>query len=188
MSTKALAMKRSTLFAVAVLGTFLASQTPFAAAVPISKRVSFSQRGDFVIIGNNGAFDCGQYGSGSAKKDNQLSPTVGTVDRSSCGSNISDSGGDVLWRAESTTASATTSVTTSTARTTAVLELPAGATVSYARVYWGGTIPESQTTHDPDLTIEYLGTGGARSTRRPMTERLFRRRAMATPFISPQRL
>jgi len=99
-------------------------------------RYSVDQRGDFVLIGNSNSYDCA---------NGPVAPLVGTV--GACGSNTSDSSGDVLWRADSPTvgsAVANTSVTLAQARTTSVLTLPAGATVTYARLYWaaknGGAI------------------------------------------------
>ncbi|VTR94757.1 cell surface protein : Internalin, putative OS=Chondromyces apiculatus DSM 436 GN=CAP_1014 PE=4 SV=1: Autotrns_rpt: Autotrns_rpt: Autotrns_rpt: Calx-beta: VCBS: VCBS [Gemmata massiliana] len=90
-----------------------------------------AQRGDFVMIGNTLAQDAGP---------GVIAPVTGTV--GGVGSNTSDTAPDVYWRADSPTngsATADTTITALNARTTAVLNLPAGATVTHAYLYWAGT-------------------------------------------------
>jgi large repetitive protein len=91
-------------------------------------RFSVDQRGDFVLIGNSGAYDCA---------NTPVVPVVGTV--GACGTNTGDTSGDVLWRADAPgagQAQANNTITVANGRTTAMLALPAGATVTYARLYW----------------------------------------------------
>ncbi len=90
-----------------------------------------AQRGDFVMIGNTLAQDAGP---------GVIAPVNGTV--GGVGTNTSDTAPDVYWRADSPTngsATADTTITALNARTTAVLNLPAGATVTHAYLYWAGT-------------------------------------------------
>ncbi|MBW2458757.1 MAG: isopeptide-forming domain-containing fimbrial protein, partial [Deltaproteobacteria bacterium] len=94
-----------------------------------SLRVTVDQNGDFAMIGNTVGWDCATTGP---------APTVGTV--GACGTDTIDTAPDVYWRSDDQngTAAANTSITTGTARTTAVLSLPSGATVTHAWLYWAG--------------------------------------------------
>jgi uncharacterized repeat protein (TIGR01451 family) len=122
------------------LALALAAARP-ASASP-SLRWQNNQHGDFVWIGNTSAQEC---------DPRARAPVVGTI--YACGSNTADTAADVFW----TTADdpnapspfAETSVTAGRARSTAVLALPAGATVTYARLYWGAEL----LTDDPDTTV-----------------------------------
>ena len=117
-----------------------------ATAAP-TLRYSADQRGNFVLFGNTLARDCGVN-----------SPlVVGTV--GACGSNASDTGADVLWRSDEPSigqALANTSVTVENARSTAVLQLPAGAVVTYARLYWAAVVPTAKA--DTSVVIERPGS------------------------------
>ncbi|MDI1484076.1 isopeptide-forming domain-containing fimbrial protein [Polyangium sp. y55x31] len=103
-----------------------------ASAAP-AQRFQVTQRGDFVLIGNTLAQDCG---SGVP------APIVGNV--GACGTNTTDSAPDVYWQADAPAAgqaSASTMVGVSAARTTANLTLPLGATVTHAYLYWAARSP-----------------------------------------------
>jgi uncharacterized repeat protein (TIGR01451 family) len=121
-----------------LLGILVLPTSSFAAQ---TVRFSTDQRGDFVLIGNTNSYDC---------SNSPVVPLVGTV--GTCGSNTTDSAGDIFWRADSLTpgqAQANTTVTLAQTRTTAVLALPAGATVTYARLYWAAKgSPDSNVTLD----------------------------------------
>ncbi|HEY1086974.1 MAG TPA: isopeptide-forming domain-containing fimbrial protein, partial [Archangium sp.] len=121
-----------------LLGILVLSTSSLAAQ---NVRFSTDQRGDFVLIGNTNTYDCG---------NSPVVPLVGTV--GTCGVNTTDTSGDIFWRADSLTtgqAQANTTVTLAQTRTTAVLALPAGATVTYARLYWAAKgSPDSNVTLD----------------------------------------
>ena len=99
-------------------------------------RYQIDQRGDMILIGNTVGFDC---------RPGIPKPVVGTVDTSSCGTNLEDSSADVWWRDDAGGAGgavANLDVKVPDARTTAVLQLPYGAKVTYARLYWDVTDDE----------------------------------------------
>jgi uncharacterized repeat protein (TIGR01451 family)/MYXO-CTERM domain-containing protein len=98
-------------------------------------RKQLNQRGDFALIGNTAGYDC----AGSAGM-----PVVGTV--GACGVNVADSAVDIYWRSDDPMAGqvhADLGVAPAQARTTTMLtqnDLPMGATISYARLYWGSML------------------------------------------------
>ncbi len=97
-----------------------------AAAAPTLRR-QVTVNGDFTLFGNTLAHDCA---AGAA-------PIVGTASGGgACGANRNDSGVDLFWLSDGVTAVANTSNTAAQARSTAVLSIPPGATVEYARIYW----------------------------------------------------
>jgi clumping factor A len=125
------------------------------AAAEQKLRVQVDQRGDFVMIGNTLGWDCA---SGAA------TPIVGMPDNSiasfvSCGLLSLDTSPDLFWRADAPAdgqALASTTHTAADARTTAVLELPAGATVTHAFLYWGSR--RTGTAADTTATFERPGS------------------------------
>ncbi len=109
-----------------------------------TQRVQTTQRGDFVLIGNSLGADCA---AGTP------APVVGTI--GTCGANLADSSPDIFWRSDSPTTSAAEAndtITPAQARSTAVLNLPAGARVTHAYLYWSTTLgaPGSDTTATVD--------------------------------------
>ena len=119
-------------------------------AEAVTLRYQANQVGDFVLIGNTLGQDCG---SGVP------SPTVGTV--SSCGSQTSDTAPDVFWRADDAGgAVANSTITVANARSAAVLSIPAGAAITYARLYWSGV----RATPDTTVTVDRAGTGAFSAT------------------------
>lgn len=112
-------------------------------------RVQFNQRGDFVMIGNSSGYDCG----GDA-----VAPIVGDV---ACpGSNINDSAPDLFWQSEEPgTGEATASgmIAPADARSTAMLSIPAGARISYARLYWSGYVASAS---GADTAVTFSRPGG----------------------------
>ncbi|HVJ15060.1 MAG TPA: hypothetical protein VM686_06450, partial [Polyangiaceae bacterium] len=112
-------------------------------------RVQFDQRGDFVMFGNSAGYEC---------DGTSVAPVVGTF---ACnGSNEADSSPDEFWRSDSPgngEAEASGTITPATSRTTAVLNLPPGATVTYARLYWAGYADDDVV---PDTQVTLLPPGG----------------------------
>jgi len=108
----------------------LASALPAPAAAAPVLRHQLTVNGDFALFGNTIAHDCAAG----------VAPLVGTV--GACGTNTADSGVDVSWRSNpgAGTAAANNTITVAQSQSTSVLttaRLPAGATVRYARLYWG---------------------------------------------------
>ena len=135
-------MRRIRLLTGAVAASLLATAT--ATAAP-SLRVQVDQNGDFVMIGNSLAQDCA---TGTP------APVVGTV--GDCGTSTADTSPDVFWRAEdANAANANTSITMAQARSTAVLDVPAGATVTHAYLYWAGL--SAGASADPSVTLDRPG-------------------------------
>lgn len=127
-----------------------------AEAAP-TKRFGVDQRGDFVLFGNTQGWECG-----SAPTDPipVPAPLVGTV--GACGANTGDTSPDVFWRSldenNPAGAQADQTITNAMARSTAVLALPAGAVVTYARLYWAAARPTASGSNDTTVTIERPGT------------------------------
>jgi hypothetical protein len=92
----------------------------------LDKRAEVVQQGDFELIGNTLAQDCG---SGTPP------PTTGTLDCTGSG-NQNDTAPDVFWRAEGGVANANASIAADMAQSAAALTLPPGAEVTHAYVYW----------------------------------------------------
>lgn len=109
-------------------------------------RVQVSQQGDFVMIGNTIGHDCAPT---------TPAPVVGTVSPLVCGTNTADSAIDVFWRSDSPLdgqAEATPLIPIDQSRSTAVLNLPAGASVTHAYIYWGATLANAGT--DNMITVD----------------------------------
>jgi len=145
-------MKRTRFTGLATGLLLLASGT--ASAAP-ALRVQVTQRGDFVLIGNTIAQEC----------DPTLAPApvIGTV--SNCGTvGLNDSAPDVYWRADVPAvgmgAQADINLNTSAnARSGAQLNLPAGASVTHAYLYWAASLDAGQTPTN-SLKLERPGGGG----------------------------
>jgi Protein of unknown function (DUF3344) len=113
----------------------------------LPQRVNVVQHGDFLLVGNTVGRDCA---SGVPL------PIVGDI--GDCGTNRTDSGIDAFWRSDSPQpgkATASSAITVASARSTAFLSIPAGATVTYARLYWAAV--SSGTTADDTITFEAPG-------------------------------
>lgn len=129
-------------FTLLLLASLLAVQlSPRIAAADPQLRTQMDLRGNFVLFGATLAHECA---SGVP------APTVGTI--GTCpDSNLAAP--DVFWRADDPNAGAARAdaeISASDARATAVLVLPAGADVVYARVYWGGSL----STSTPDMQLQ----------------------------------
>jgi hypothetical protein len=115
-----------------------------AAAAPVL-RFSADERGDLVVFGNTLAHDC---------RAGIPTPVVGAV--GTCGMNTADSAVDVFWRADDPLAGqarADNTVLVTQARSSAQLQLPAGASVVYARLYWQG----QRATAVPSIVMDRPG-------------------------------
>jgi uncharacterized repeat protein (TIGR01451 family)/MYXO-CTERM domain-containing protein len=129
-----------------LVGLGILAAASAASAVP-KLRAQVDQKGDFLLIGNTLGHDC---------RSGLPAPVVGTV--GNCGSNTNDSSPDVFWRADDPAAgqaSANQGVTLAQARSTAVLTVPAGATVTKAWLYWGAR--RTGSSADTSVTVERQG-------------------------------
>lgn len=121
-----------------------------AAHAAPTRRVQFDQRGDFVMFGNTVGFEC-------ANNANVPAPVVGTVDcPNGQGNAITDTGPDVFWRSDSPgagQAAASQNFNAAQARSTAVLSIPNGATITYARIYWAGFLQAAMSS-DNSVLVE----------------------------------
>lgn len=133
------------------LSTACAASGAFAAP---ALRKQVDQKGDFVMFGNTTGFEC-------ANNANVPAPVLGTVDcPNGQGNAITDTAPDVFWRADDPMvgqANASQNFNATQARSTAVLSIPNGATITYARIYWGGMLAAAMSSDD-GLTIERPST------------------------------
>ncbi|HRG97629.1 MAG TPA: hypothetical protein PLR99_15345 [Polyangiaceae bacterium] len=143
------------LLAVSAASLPLVMATSAAAA---TQRVTVTQRGDFAIIGNTLGHDCGNA---------TPAPLVGTL--GACGNTgLADSAPDVWWTTDGAAAgtNASLAITPAMARSVAVLAsgntkgvgVPAGATVTLARLSWSGSIPAG-TLPSETVTLDRVGAG-----------------------------
>ena len=145
-------MKRYIVIRVMVIlcmvGGVFQSQVPAPVlAVPLL-RVQVYQHGDFDLIGNSFGYDCAY---------NTPLPVVGTV--GACGTSTYDSAPDIFWRANYPSigqATANSSITNTQASSSAVLNLPQGAEVTHAYLYWSATLAASGS--DITATLARVGT------------------------------
>ncbi len=113
----------------------------------VEPRFNLTQRGGVIMIGNTLGHDCAA---------GVPATIVGAV--GACGTNTSDSGIDVFWRADSPTTSqaeANTAITNTQARSSARLNIPVGASVTHAYLYWAAHWDSVPSTGDPDATLEF---------------------------------
>ncbi|MEM1030387.1 MAG: DUF11 domain-containing protein [Myxococcota bacterium] len=118
----------------AVTGLLAALTTATTGAAPVLRQQA-DQNGDVVLIGQTLAQDC---------RASVVMPLLGTV--GPCGDDVGDGSPDAYWRADAPALGAATAddtITPALARSTAVLSLPAGATVTYARLYWAAKVDQA---------------------------------------------
>jgi clumping factor A len=134
----------SSLFALSACGL-----THAAHAAP-TLRTQVDQRGDFVLFGNTLGFEC-DPGAGVP------APVLGDVTCATGNNqNVDDTAPDAFWRSDFPTAgqvSASNDYTAAQARSSAVLDLPANATITYARIYWAGMLTGTMST-DSNVRIQ----------------------------------
>ncbi|BDG04412.1 MYXO-CTERM sorting domain-containing protein [Anaeromyxobacter oryzae] len=139
---------------VAVVALVALAALPAAAAPRL--RVQLEVNGDFALIGNTLGYDCNPA---------VPAPLVGAV--GACGTATEDTASDVYWRSNASAsgdapgaAFADVSITPAQARSSARLRLPPGATIKYARIYWGALAPNPWTV-GPEITLERPGVAGS---------------------------
>ncbi|MBJ6760629.1 DUF11 domain-containing protein [Myxococcaceae bacterium JPH2] len=139
---------RSRAFSLAALLVFL---LPVASRATPGLRHQEDQHGDFVLIGNTLAHECAV---------GTPAPVVGTV--GTCGSSTADTAPDVFWTLEGSTTRADLTVAPSASSSQAMLTLPPGALITYARLYWGATrsVPAVTGTLSPDTQVTLRRPGG----------------------------
>jgi uncharacterized repeat protein (TIGR01451 family) len=118
-------------------------------------RKQIDQKGDFVMFGNTIGWECADNAGVPA-------PVVGTIDcPGGQGGAIRDSAPDVFWRSDSPAngqARASQTFVATDARSTAVLAVPGGATITYARIYWAGMLATPMSSDD-SVRVEFPGGG-----------------------------
>ncbi|WP_437599187.1 DUF3344 domain-containing protein [Sorangium sp. So ce590] len=125
--------------------TLIGLTTASATAEP-KLRVQVDQQGDFALIGSSLGQEC---------RSSTPRPKEGTV--GDCGTSIVESGPDLFWRSDSPAdgrAEANLDIAPEMARTTAVLTLPEGATVTHAFLYWAA---RNTAGADPDVDLHHEG-------------------------------
>ncbi len=118
-------------------------------------RFSTDLRGDLVIVGNSGGFDCRTM---PAAPD----PVLGSIDRSACGRSTEDSSPDLFWRSDMPSdgrVTADAATLPADARTTAMLQIPSKAKLTYARIYWSSSLNEGYMP-SPTVVIDRPGAAG----------------------------
>ena len=136
---------------LATAALLLVGAVPRPAHSAPAQRYQVSQRGDVVVFGNTLGYDC---------RPVIPAPTVGTVDKASCGAATDDNDIDVLWRSDEPgtgQAAASTTITPDMARSTAVLKLPTGALTSYARIYWSAVATKGSVSPTATILVERPG-------------------------------
>ncbi|WP_441289376.1 hypothetical protein ACSRUE_00935 [Sorangium sp. KYC3313] len=145
-------MKRRWILGSLVGLACVGGQGSVAHAAP-TLRVQVDQRGDFLLVGNTLGYEC-------APADIDR-PALGTA--ACAGSTFDeDSAPDIYWRADSPAegqAEARTTVTAEQARSSAVLAVPDGATVTHAFLYWAAHKQNTQPA-DTAVTLDRPGAGG----------------------------
>ncbi len=132
--------RRHTALGLAVGTSLVLSAGTVSAADPILRHQE-DTRGDVVVFGSTLAFDCG---AGVSAPPGATASCAGQL-------NIDDTAPDIYFRDNTANAS----ILPTEARTSATLSLPAGATVTYARLYWSAMKVGDQP--DLDATLDWLG-------------------------------
>jgi len=108
-------------------------------------RKQIDQKGDFVMFGNTLGWEC-------ADNVGVPAPVVGTINcPNGQGPAIRDTAPDVFWRSDSPAngqAQASQTFVATDARSTAMLAVPVGATITYARIYWAGMLATPMSSDD----------------------------------------
>jgi clumping factor A len=161
-------MRQKRLFS-SLIALSLGATAGVAHAAP-TLRKQVDQKGDFVIFGNTVGFECA---TGLAVPVPE--PVVGTSTCPSGGGSAderNDSSPDIFWMSDSPAAgqaTASTAITAAQARSTAMLDIPTGATITYGRIYWAGLLAGNMST-EPAVSV--LPPGGV-NTNVPADEQFF---------------
>ncbi|RYE85255.1 MAG: hypothetical protein EOO75_17160, partial [Myxococcales bacterium] len=100
-------------------------------------RVQVDQRGDFAMFGNTLGYDC--VNSTPNPVNGQVGSCTGGLLGDLLGATLPDTAPDVFWMSDTPgpgQARANVGITPSQARSTAVLNLPTGASITHAYLYW----------------------------------------------------
>jgi uncharacterized repeat protein (TIGR01451 family) len=161
-------MRQTSLFSSLIALSLGAAASTAHAAPTLRKQVD--QKGDFVIFGNTVGFECAEnvvipapLAGSTATCPNVPNNRQGELD---------DTSPDIFWRSDSPAdgqATASNAITAAQARSTAVLDIPAGATITYARIYWAGLLAGNMST-DPAVSV--LPPGGV-NTNVPADDQVF---------------
>ena len=140
---------------------FLFALLPLTVAAAPSLRYQTNIHGDFVMIGGPVGYAC-ESGNSGITPDNGTCPT--TFNNTNCGSNWNDYEGiDLYWHSDNNSATASSAITLANARTAYKLQLPAGATVQKAYLYWFATQtitgPRPATGADTSVILDRVGPG-----------------------------
>ena len=128
-----------------VIGLFALCAVPASAA---TLRKSVDQHGDMVVTGNTLGRDCGP--------DTTELPIIGVV--SNCPATNVNDGIDIVWRSDLPDAglALASGLTASTnSQSQARMQLPVGARVTYARLYWGASLPGVAWVADTTVTLSH---------------------------------
>jgi uncharacterized repeat protein (TIGR01451 family)/MYXO-CTERM domain-containing protein len=120
------------LLSAALAGAALSGALSTGAEAAPALRAQVTQKGDFVLLGNTLGQDCSTAATFAGN------PVVGTV--GPCAAPFGNLGPDVFWESDfpaAGMATASTAITGANARSTAVLNVPPGALVTGAYLYWG---------------------------------------------------
>ena len=138
------------------------------AAPTLRKQVD--QKGDFILFGNTVGFECAENVAIPAPLAGSTATCPNVPNNQQ--DELDDSAPDIFWRSDSPAdgqATASTAITAAQARSTAVLDIPAGATITYARIYWAGLLAGNMST-DPAVSV--LPPGGV-NTNVPADDQFF---------------
>ncbi len=137
---KACFRRRSLLGLLAATGALIGSSSPANADDPVLRHQE-DLHGDVVAFGSTLGYDCG---AGVAVPSGASAACVGQT-------NTTDTAPDLFWRDNAANAT----ITAVQARTSATLVVPAGATITYARLYWGAL--KDGAAADTTAVLDYLG-------------------------------
>lgn len=130
--------RSSSALLTATVGLLAALALSQAAQAAPKLRYQIDQHGDMILFGNTVGYDC---------RAGIPAPTTGDVDMTMCGGFLPDSSADVWWRADEPgtgRATANINIEKQGARSTASLDLPSGAQITYARLYISATYDEAE--------------------------------------------
>ncbi len=144
-------MRSTRLFVSSSVLTVVGLLATSAVGQELTPRETRDLHGDFQLFGNTLGYECAA--------SRLVTPLLGTVD---CSDAVEpdDYAPDLFWRSDYPNegeAFASVDVGAGSARSTAVLELPEGATAVYARLYWAGWLEPETSSADAGVTLECPG-------------------------------
>ena len=140
------------------IAALLLSGAVLGAASAVAQPVIREQldiEGDFALIGSTLVYDCGSLDLGLVR--------LGKIAGDDNCLNLNINAPDAFWRAdypEVGDALASTEFTSDNARTVATLQLPQGAVIVYARLYWAGYRSADEAGVDTAVRIERVASEG----------------------------